>query len=150
MNPNSELTNAPASDAPKLSRYAATVRGDATAAQNCAQVRVNVLKKIVESGISTTIPRYASVKPRVRLNPGSTLVRRVVVTATEFPSLASLICLAARLIDLVEYAAVAEELRLRAFPSAEISIDRDQRQTWELARVLFLFGLVPRAIKVFQ
>src|SRR5271167_1178359 len=125
MNPNTELINAPAIEAPKLSSYAAMVRGLATAAQNCVQVRVKVLKKIVEIGINTTIPRYASVKPSVRPNPGSTLFRFVAIRAI----------LTSRLIDLVEHAAVAEELRLRLFPSTEIRIDREQRQVRELARV---------------
>src|SRR5208337_5472709 len=77
MKPNTELINAPAIEAPKLNSYAAIVRGLATAAQNWGQVSVKVLKKIVEIGISTTIPRYARAKPRVRPNPGSTLVRLV-------------------------------------------------------------------------
>ena len=34
MNPNTELINAPAIEAPKLNLYAASVRGLATAAQN--------------------------------------------------------------------------------------------------------------------
>ena len=100
------------------------MRGDATAAQNCVQVRVKVLKKMVESGISTTIPRYASVKPRVRLNPGSTLVR-LIGAAKEFPRFLTGRGSTSRLVDLVEYPAVAEEFWLHAFPSAEISINSD-------------------------
>src|SRR5690349_9331127 len=76
MNPNTELTSAPANDAPKLRRYAAIVRGDATVAQNSDQLRVKVLKKIVESGSSTTMLRYTSVYPIVSPNPGRTFLRR--------------------------------------------------------------------------
>src|SRR5260370_37505847 len=100
MNPKNELINAPATEAPKLSLYAAMVRGLATAAQNCGQVSVKVLKKIVEIGISTTIPRYASVKPSVSPNPGSTFFRLVVVAISRLTS---------RLIDLIEHAAVGKE-----------------------------------------
>ena len=56
MNPNIELINAPAIDAPKLNLYAAIVRGLATAALYCGQVRVNVLKKMFYIGFNTTIP----------------------------------------------------------------------------------------------
>src|SRR5208337_1435280 len=125
------------------------VRGLATAAQNCGQVRVKVLKKIVEIGISTTIPRYASVKPRLKPNPGSTLFR-FVFAFTAIARRPAPTPLTSRLINLVEYAAVAEKLGLRLFPSAKIRIDREQAHAWKLARILRGDGLVARTEKILR
>src|SRR5579862_3244001 len=56
--------------------------------------------------------------------------------------------LTSRLIDLVEYAAVTKKLWLRLFPSAEIGINREQRQARELVRILGGDGLVLRTEKI--
>ncbi len=57
MPPNTALTAAASSEAPKLSRYEASTRGLLTAAQNACQLMVKVLRKAADSGISTIRPR---------------------------------------------------------------------------------------------
>jgi len=47
------LTNAARKDAPKVSRYDATTRGEVTAAQKSDHPIVAALKNVADSGIST-------------------------------------------------------------------------------------------------
>src|SRR5438067_2142330 len=55
-----------------------------------------------------------------------------------------------RQINLVEYAAVAEKLGLRFFPSAEITVDREKRQRRKLAGVLGGDLRIARTIKILR
>jgi hypothetical protein len=51
------LSSAAASEAPKVSRYEASTRGEATAAQKASALSVKVLRKTALSGSSTIRPR---------------------------------------------------------------------------------------------
>jgi hypothetical protein len=51
------LTSAAISEAPKVRRYEASTRGEATASTNCAQLIEKVLNSSADSGISTISPR---------------------------------------------------------------------------------------------
>src|SRR6185295_6148937 len=91
----------------------ATTRGAVTAATNWSHVSVNVFTNAAESGISTIRLRYSSVNPRAMLNPGRTLWRRC----------RTFTLLRARLVDLVERAAVLEVRLRRLLPAAERVLD---------------------------
>jgi hypothetical protein len=111
------LSSAAPNDAPKVSRYDASTRGDVTASQNAGHVIVNVFRNAADSGISTMNPRYSSVKPSARSKPGSTLcrfssAREKTMALTDF---------FAAFEDLVVDRAVVEVLLLRLAPAAEHS-----------------------------
>jgi hypothetical protein len=54
MRPNTALTSAASSEAPKVSRYEASTRGVVVASTNCCHVSVAVFRNAADSGSSTT------------------------------------------------------------------------------------------------
>src|SRR5438552_8275592 len=121
---------AAANAAPKLSRQAASVRGEATVSQNWPQESVAVFRTRVERGMKTMRVRYRSVNPIARPKPGSTPPGRDRI----IPSLARSRASAGSLVDLVEHAAVGEVGLLRPGPAAEDLVDGEQLQRRELLR----------------
>src|SRR5664279_5906878 len=71
--PKPALIPAAMSDAPNVSRYDASTRGDVTASTNAGHVMVAVFKNVAPSGNSTIRPRYSMVYPSVRRKPGRAL-----------------------------------------------------------------------------
>src|SRR5215470_10255668 len=124
--------SAPARDTPKLRRYAAITRGFDTAAANWAQLTVAVFCASAESGSRTISERYKRVKPIASPNPGRTDRRRTVPIT---PGLCAPLS-PARLVDLVEDAAIGKVPGLRLGPSAEYFVDGEQCHLGELLAVL--------------
>src|ERR1035437_7050275 len=71
--PKPALIPAAMSDAPNVSRYDASTRGDVTASTNAGHVMVAAFRDVPPSGISTIRPRYSMVYPSVRRKPGRAL-----------------------------------------------------------------------------
>src|SRR6185436_7992600 len=153
MKPNTTLIRAPISDAPSVSRYDANTRGSATACQNFSHGMAAVRKKSDDSGTRTIRLRYSRLYPSVSPKPGKTLC-----------CLKGIFTLLARLIDLIEHAAIVELLGLSRGPAAKTLLDREQFQLGELlalfrrdeladgGAVVVLRGklLTLRRVKVFQ
>ena len=144
MNPNTELIDAPAIEAPKLSSVG---RDGARTGDGGPELRPGQGEGLEEDRRDRNQhddaeigEREAEGQAESRQHVGPFGFRCHPITCT----------LTSRLIDLVEHAAVAEKLRLRLFPSAKIRIDREQRQARELARVLRGDGLVARTEEILR
>src|SRR5579862_2404620 len=61
------------SDAPKVSRYEATARGEAAMCQNCVPLSEDAFRNVAASGSKTIRLRYNTVYPSASPNPGRLL-----------------------------------------------------------------------------
>src|SRR5262245_9398641 len=121
--PNTALTIAARNAAPKLKRYAASVRGAVTVSAKSCQDRLAVLSASMESGMSTIRPSQKSAYPIDRRKPGIVLRFLGALMAGSGS------------VDLVEHAFVGEMRLLRLLPPAEL-LDGDEPRVPELVLIL--------------
>src|SRR3984957_12508082 len=143
--PNTALTAAASSAAPKLNRSEATTLGAVTTAQKCPQPESRLRMKVADKGMRMMRDRYSIVYPRVKPNPGITgrpcagrrhAGRRGPGTGGPVTLPSSADGAALLTIDSIKCAVIREMRRLRSGPAAESGIDGHQRDIRKLGRIL--------------
>src|SRR5450631_2554225 len=153
--PNTALTAAASSAAPKLNRSEATTLGAVTTAQKCPHPESRLRKNVADKGIKTINDRYSMVYPSVSPNPGITRRERAArpvmaggtgtgpVILPESADGAALLT-----IDSIERAVVGEVRRLRFGPAAESRVDGHERDARKLGCILRGDFRIARAVKM--